>query len=116
MVGWPTFVADNVGFEALVVGRPICAGIQEDLVLSLPHSMVVHLDGKLKAKGLFGDTATDPFKSLVALYEHAAERGYAFREGDIISTGAMCEPFDLTPLGQHCVSVSYAGEVLEFFI
>ncbi|EPM42997.1 hydratase/decarboxylase [Pseudomonas syringae pv. actinidiae ICMP 18804] len=78
--------------------------------------MVVHLDGEPKAKGLFGDPATDPFKSLAALYAHAAERGYTLKEGDIISTGAMCEPFDLTPAGQQRVSVSYADNVLEFVI
>ncbi|WP_218953739.1 2-keto-4-pentenoate hydratase [Pseudomonas sp. SbOxS1] len=115
-VGWPSFTADNVGFEALVVGEPICAGIDEDLVRSLPHSVVVYLDGEPKAKGLFGDPATDPFNSLSALYEHAAERGYTLREGDIISTGAMCEPFDLAASGEHHVSVTYLGKSLEFFV
>jgi len=115
-VGWPTFAADNVGFEALVVGHSVCEGIQEDLVRGLPYSIVVHLDGEPKANGLFGDPATDPFNSLAALYAHAAERGYTLKQGDIISTGAMCEPFDLTPSGHHCVSVSYADNILEFVI
>nr|NYU04865.1 hypothetical protein [Pseudomonas sp. SbOxS1] len=78
--------------------------------------MVVYLDGEPKAKGLFGDPATDPFNSLSALYEHAAERGYTLREGDIISTGAMCEPFDLAASGEHHVSVTYLGKSLEFFV
>lgn len=115
-VGWPTFTADNVGFEALVVSEPLCVGIDEDLVRSLPHLSVVHLDGEPKANGLFGDTATDPFNSLSALYDHAAECGYTLKEGDIISTGAMCEPFGLIPSGEHCVSVTCAGKTLKLFL
>lgn len=115
-VGWPSFTADNVGFEALVVGDPICAGIDENLVRGLPHSVVVHLDGEPKAAGLFGDPATDPFNSLAALYAHAAERGYTLKAGDIVSTGAMCEPFDIPATGQQHVSVTYQGKTLDFHI
>lgn len=115
-VGWPTFTADNVGFEALVVGEAICDGMDESLIRALPKSVVVHLDGAPKAEGLFGDPATDPFNSLTALYQHAAERGYTLKEGEIISTGAMCEPFDILASGSHKVSVTYLGKSLEFSI
>lgn len=112
-VGWPSFAADNVGFEALVIGEAACAGLDENVLLQLAETVVVELDGLPKAKGLFDDTATDPLNSLAALYQHAAEQGETLRAGDIISTGAMCQPFDIVGAG-HELSVSYFGKVLKF--
>jgi len=112
-VGWPSFAGDNVGFEALIIGHPACDGIDPQILRSLAEESVVHLDGEPVAKGLFGDTATDPLASLQHLYDHAAERGETLREGDIVSTGAMCQPFDLQG-GGHRLSVSYLGQELVF--
>lgn len=113
VVGWPSFAADNVGFEALVVGKPICEGIDSLALRELTQAAVVYLNGAPRAKGLFGDAATDPLASLAALYQHAAERGETLRAGDIVSTGAMCEPFDLNGAG-HVLSVSYFNKTLTF--
>ncbi len=112
-VGWPSFAADNVGFEALVVGEPACTGLDEEVLRQLATTAVVCLDGQPKAEGLFGDTATDPLVSLCALYQHAAERGVTLRAGDIVSTGAMCQPFDIQGV-DHQVKVSYLGRTLAF--
>jgi 2-keto-4-pentenoate hydratase len=112
-VGWPSFAADNVGFEALVISEPLCAGIDAALLAELAATAVVYLDGVTKAHGLFGDAATDLLSSLAALYAHAAERGEVLRAGDIVSTGAMCAPFDLVGTG-FCVSVQYFGKALTF--
>ncbi|WP_449123889.1 2-keto-4-pentenoate hydratase [Pseudomonas viridiflava] len=112
-VGWPSFAADNVGFEALVVGEAACAGLDRNVLLELAKTAVVHLDGVPKAKGLFDDTATDPLNSLTALYQHAAEQGETLRAGEIISTGAMCQPFDIVG-AVHEISVSYYGKELKF--
>lgn len=112
-VGWPSFAADNVGFEALVIGDTACAGLDKNILRGLAETAVVHLDGVPKAKGLFDETATDPLSSLSALYQHAAERGETLRAGDIISTGAMCQPFDIEGAG-HELSVSYFGKELTF--
>lgn len=114
-VGWPSFVADNVGFEALVIGEHICSGIDDRLLTELAATAVVHLDGVPRARGLFGDAATDPMHSLAALYAHAAERGQVLRAGDIVSTGAMCEPFDLVGTGHH-VAVKYFDKELLFSV
>ncbi len=112
-VGWPSFAADNVGFEALVVGQQACAGLDEDVLRQLAETTVVHLDGVARARGLSGELATDPRGSLAALYAHAAERGETIRAGDIVSTGAMCEPFDIAGAG-HQISVCYLGQELSF--
>ncbi|MNT79570.1 hypothetical protein D3C72_2189150 [compost metagenome] len=60
-----------------------------------------------------GDAATDPIASLAALYAHAAERGQTLKANDIVSTGAMCQPFDLVGSGYE-VSVKYLGKQLSF--
>lgn len=112
-VGWPSFVADNVGFEALVVGETVCEGLNDSVLRELAESTVVYLDGEAKAKGLFGETATDPLNSLAALYQHAAEQGITLRSGDIVTTGAMCEPFDIQGAGHELVA-RYLGKELAF--
>lgn len=112
-VGWPSFVADNVGFEALVIGEAACVGLDKRILRELAQTAVVHLDGVPKAKGLFDETATDPLNSLNALYQHAAEQEETLRAGDIISTGAMCQPFDIVGAG-HELSVNYFGKELKF--
>lgn len=112
-VGWPSFCADNVGFEALIIGPSAGKGLDLHVLRELAETAVVHLDGVPKAKGLFGDRATDPVGSLAALYQHAAERGETLRAGDIVTTGAMCEPFDIQGEG-HVLSVEYFGQELRF--
>ncbi|WP_244658226.1 hypothetical protein [Pseudomonas syringae] len=62
---------------------------------------------------MFDDTATDPLNSLTALYHHAAEQGETLGAGEIISTGAMCQPFDIVG-AVHEISVSYYGKELKF--
>lgn len=44
-VGWPSFAADNVGFEALVVGKSICEGVDLQVMRELAETAVVNLDG-----------------------------------------------------------------------
>ncbi len=114
-VGWPSFVADNVGFEALVVGESFSAGLDLALLRKLDASATVSLDGHVKAQALVGEDATDPLRSLASLYAHAAERGVTLLAGDIISTGAMCKPFDVEGRG-HVLSASYLDRELTFSI
>jgi 2-keto-4-pentenoate hydratase len=114
-VGWPSFTADNVGFEALVVGQTVCQGLDPEVMRQLAQNVVVYLNGEPRAKGLFGDTATDPLNSLAALYEHAAERGETLMAGDIVTTGAMCEPFDISGKGQQLTARYFDNELTLSF-
>lgn len=111
-VGWPSFAADNVGFEALVVSRPICGGFDPQVVRDVNNSVAVSLDGQERARALTGDDATEPWRSLTALHAHAAERGITLRAGDIVSTGAMCQPFDVTGSG-HTILATYLDQQLS---
>lgn len=112
-VGWPSFVADNVGFEALVVSDSLGAGIDIPLLADLAETTEVYVDGECRARGLSGDAATDPLVSLAHLYAHAAERGQTLKAGDVVTTGAMCQPFDLNGTG-HQVSARFFGQTLSF--
>jgi len=112
-VGWPSFVADNVGFEALVVSEPICKGLDLAVLKELRNSVVVSLNGSIVSKSCEGDSMTDPFNSLVALYQHAAEYNITLKSGDIVSTGAMCVPFDIEGTGDKIVA-DFLNTRLEF--
>lgn len=111
-VGWPSFVGDNVGFEALVVSQPFCLGLDADALKRVNDSAIVTLDGEIQASALSGEAATDPIRSLTALFAHAAERGLTLKAGEIVTTGAMCQPFDVPAAAGHTISVSYAGGAL----
>lgn len=110
-VGWPSFVADNVGFEALVVSAPFSDGLDADLLRQVDASATVSLDGQVKARAQSGDDVTDPLRSLAALYAHAADRNVTLRAGEIVSTGAMCKPFDIVGAG-HVLRATYLDQEL----
>jgi len=111
-VGWPSFVADSVGFEALIVSAPICTGLNLDVLRQVNESVSVALDGTPKASALSGDAATDPLQSLAALFDHAAERGIILKADEIVTTGAMCQPFNVSG-HEHGIHVTYAGGELR---
>ncbi|MEJ7669624.1 MAG: fumarylacetoacetate hydrolase family protein [Casimicrobiaceae bacterium] len=106
-VGWPSFAADNGVFRALVVG-PVIA---QESMHTLGTDVVVQVNGRDTARGLAGDDRTDAVASLGALFAHAAERGMTLHKGDIISTGAVSQPFELA--GSNHVVTMAAGLKLE---
>lgn len=110
-VGWPSFVADNVGFEALVISEPFSIGLDVDLLRQVDASAAVWLDGEVKARAQTGDDVTDPLRSLAALYAHAADQNVTLRAGEIVSTGAMCKPFDIVG-GGHTLRATYLDQEL----
>jgi 2-keto-4-pentenoate hydratase len=89
-VGWPSFVADNAAFRALVVGEMVPLQALD----SLADVVTVRVDGIDTARGNQGGDRTDAQASLGALLVHAKERGIALRKGAIVSTGAVSQPFE----------------------
>ncbi|WP_174364283.1 fumarylacetoacetate hydrolase family protein [uncultured Caballeronia sp.] len=87
-VGQPSFVADNVGFEACVVGPRI----EVEDIDNIASSVAVYVDGVEKGRGLHGDDATEPWGSLQRLLEHASARGLTLKRGDVVFTGAAAKP------------------------
>ncbi len=99
-VGWPSYAADNVGFEALIVGNAIDPARLAEVI----RTATVSMDGKETARALSGDDLTDPVASLDGLIAHARERGIALRRGEIVSTGAIARPFDIAGRGVEIVA------------
>lgn len=91
-VGWPSFVGDSVGFEALVVGEPIDPREMSDVW----DSVVITVDGNEAARGLSGDDRTDPPTAFAHLMVNARERGHTLRKGEICTLGIVGKPFDVT--------------------
>jgi 2-keto-4-pentenoate hydratase len=98
--GWPSFVADSVGFEASILGDPIDAGQIDEVI----RTVAVTANGKEMARGLSGDDLTDPIKSLEYLIAHARERGVVLKRSEIVSAGAVAKPFDLAGVPAEIVA------------
>ena len=108
-VGWPSFAADDSGFEALIIGERL----DERQIPELLSSLVVSVDGEERARAARGEDATDPYGALSDLISIARERKMILPKGSIISTGAASMPFAVSaPKGD--VSASYLGKKLGF--
>lgn len=113
VVGWPSFIADNVGFEALIISEPCGRGLDLEKLRVINDSTEVYLNGNFKSKALSGDFSTDPVKSLEWLYHHASNRGLTLKAGEIVTTGAMCTPFEIPSCGQS-VYARFMDQELKF--
>jgi 2-keto-4-pentenoate hydratase len=90
--GIPSFAADNGAFKALVVGDPVDSDALDDVI----RSVRVSVDGEERARARSGDDLIDPVRSLEGLLFHARRRGITLCRGDIVSTGSLTKPFDVT--------------------
>jgi 2-keto-4-pentenoate hydratase len=107
-VGWPSFAADNAGFDALIVG----GAVKKSQLAEVAATAVVLVDGTEKARALTGDDVTDvetAFTDFVAL---ARSRSMALPKGAIISTGTVTKPFNIE--GAVTVEVRYLDATLTF--
>jgi 2-keto-4-pentenoate hydratase len=90
-VGFPSFAADNSGFEALIIG-----GVLDRAdIRAAAESVVVCVDGVERARMATGDDATDPVAAMIGFAGLARERGMVLPRGAIISTGTATNPFPL---------------------
>ena len=107
-VGWPSFAADNAGFDALIVGGTV----ETSQLAEVAATAVVLVDGMEKARALNGDDVTDvetAFTDFVAL---ARSRRMVLPKGAIISTGTVTKPFNIE--GAVAVEVRYLDTTLTF--
>jgi 2-keto-4-pentenoate hydratase len=91
-VGWPSFAADNSGFEALVVGPSIDFTQLEEL----RSTLIVTVDGQVRAKAATGQDMTDPVSALADLIRHASERRITLPKSAVVSTGTQSVPFNIS--------------------
>lgn len=96
-VGQPSFVADNAGFHALVVGERI----PFDAESMFDEDAGLWRDGERVGASLNGDARTRPFQSLGFLWRELARQGLAIEAGAIVTTGTLCVPVDTAVKGRY---------------
>ncbi|TPQ32015.1 hydratase [Cupriavidus pinatubonensis] len=94
-VGQPSFLADNIGFHALICGDKLGTFTQS----SFDDEVGLWRDGELIAAGLHGDDRTRPLLSLGFLWEKLAKQGATIPQGAIVTTGTLTVPTDVDGMG-----------------
>lgn len=104
-VGQPSFIADNVGFYALVCGDRLnhCDSTSFDDDAGLWR------DGEQIATSLTGSDRTKPFLSLGFLWEKFAKQGDKIVEGSIVTTGRGDRTFRVKSGGLFPKTVANQG-------
>jgi 2-keto-4-pentenoate hydratase len=106
-VGFPSFAADNSGFEALIIGGTLDPAD----ITAATESVVVSVDGVERARMATGDDATDPVAAMTGFAGLAQERGMILPQGSIISTGTATLPFPLA--APATITAHYLGAALS---
>lgn len=89
-VGMPSFIGENVAFEALVLSETAPPD------LDVLHSTLrLTQNGVAVSETLNGDEAIDPYQSLDVLMAHARSHDLTLKTGQWVTTGAFARPFDL---------------------
>jgi 2-keto-4-pentenoate hydratase len=108
-VGWPSFAADNAGFQALVVGDAVSPA----QIGALADALVVLADGKEAARRLLGEDVTDPAAALGDLIATARERNKVLPKDSIVSTGTVSQPFNVAGPGAE-IAARWLGKEFGF--
>lgn len=94
-VGQPSFLADNIGFHALVCGDFVDFAVP---AFSEAEAGLWRDDERI-ASGLTGSDRTDPFQSLAFLWNKLRSEGGSIAKGAIVTTGTLTAPVDVTKAG-----------------
>ena len=97
-VGQPSFVADDAGFHAFVLGDELPGGLQSP-ALAAPAAL--HRDGAPLAGPMVGEEATDVLAALALFWTHAASRNLRVPAGTIVTTGTQTAPVDVREAGLY---------------
>lgn len=95
-VGVPSFIGDDAGFHAFILGDALPGGIASPL-LHAPATLWHH--GELVGPATAGDDRTDPLAALALFWRHAAAYGYTVPAGAVITTGLVIKPWDTSAPG-----------------
>jgi 2-keto-4-pentenoate hydratase len=106
-IGFPSFAADNSGFEALIIGDTLARAD----IAAATESVVVTVDGTERARMATGDDATDPVAAMIGFAGLAQERSMILPQGAIISTGTATKPFPLA--APATITARYLGRELS---
>jgi len=90
-VGLPSFIADAVGFHALVLGDALPLDALPDL---LRAGAALRMDGAPAAGAAVGEAAPDPLDALRRFRALAADHGMPVEPGMLVATGNLVAPFE----------------------
>ena len=107
--GWNCLTADNVGFQALVLGPIIHPA---DLPLML-QTLSITLDGEPASTRAAEDDMTDPLVSLEDLIQIARNRQTVLRKGSLVAAGIVSKPVNL-PRSAAVVAARYLDQEVGF--
>jgi 2-keto-4-pentenoate hydratase len=108
VVGLASSIADSISFGGLVVGE----SIDPESIGEVFKSVVVLVDGVEKAVAVQGDDVSDPWEALEFLIEHAQARGITLKKGEIVSTGSVTKPFEVSERNVE-ISARYLDKTLS---
>lgn len=103
-VGQPSFIADNVGFHALIRGDRIDHAADP----LFEADAGIWRDGERIAASLAGDDRTQPFLSLGHLWDKAAAARSTIPAGAVVTTGTLSVPVDVAAGGDFEARVGAA--------
>jgi 2-keto-4-pentenoate hydratase len=91
-IGIAATVADNAVSHAVVLGD----AVDFSCFAGIAAQASVTADGRPAAAALSGDDLPDPLPLLGHLAAHLGERGTCLKRGDIVFTGTLTRPLDVT--------------------
>ncbi|MEF7613117.1 hydratase [Aquincola sp. MAHUQ-54] len=97
-VGVPSFIGDDAGFHAFILGDPLPLGAASPL-LGEPATLWHH--DEQVGPALAGDDRTDPLQSMALFWRHAAQQRWSVPAGAIVSTGTLIKPWDTAGPGTY---------------
>lgn len=97
-VGLPSFLADSVGFHALLLSDPLPGGVGSDL-LGAPAELL-H-DGTRVAGPLDGPERTDPLHAFKLFLDQAAAANLPVAKGMIVTTGTLVAAYESDARGRY---------------
>jgi 2-keto-4-pentenoate hydratase len=104
-VGQPSFIADILGFHALICGEQLA--FAADSTFDVDSGL--WRDGERLSQPLKGDDRTRPLESLGYLWKEFARQGKAIHQGAIVTTGIQSVPVDVGTSGKLTARVGEAS-------
>ncbi|TDF62933.1 fumarylacetoacetate hydrolase family protein [Cupriavidus sp. L7L] len=104
-VGQPSFIADNVGFHALVLGGKL----NQAGSTAFEKDAALWRDGERIANFLGGSDRTMPYLSLGFLWNKLAAQDREIVEGSIVTTGTVTVPVDVCGSGHYEARIGATG-------
>ena len=106
-----SFIAEGIGFSALVMDQTPTNISHSDLVASIQ----LFCNGDHKVSGATGDDGLDPVEMLGFLLEHCGRYGHTLQKGHLVSSGTQTVQFSV-PIEKSHITAKWSGGEMGFHI